>query len=277
MSNILCWNLLWVIIWTVVGYNTCLSAVYFLERKKRTAMRYDLLLVEFSVLIPVVAILSLLCVSVYCYAETSPTATNVVDDKVSTILTIAQNQIGWIGTLAAIAGIVFAVIGILIPLILFFQANQWHGELKEEAEKHEKRLDDSVKKYEKEMGEQIDLQGAYHEERAYRVEDILLKTLEKRFQVLSGKMTQQDFVKTLNDHQRDTVSMRQLLVKDSSSIANALNKLLGRTEVFPEQEMLDFLELLKDHGRLSDPLVQRAAAKLREQLEQQKNQHSAHT
>ena len=276
MYNILCWNLLLAVVWIVVGYNACLSAVYFLERKKRTAMRYDLLLVEFSVLIPVVAILSLLCFGVYCHAETSPTATNV-DDKVSIILTIAQNQIGWIGTLAAIAGIVFAVIGILIPLILFFQANQWHGELKEEAEKHEKRLDDSVKKYEKEMGEQIDLQGAYHEERAYRAEDILLKTLEKRFQVLSGGMTQQDFVKMLNDHQRDTVSMQQLLVKDPSEVANALNRLLGRTEVFPEQEMLDFLELLKDHGRLSDPLVQRAAAKLREQLEQQKNQHPAHT
>ncbi len=128
------------------------------------------------------------------------------------------------------------------------------------------------------MEEKIDLQGAYHEERAYRVEDILLKTLEKRFQVLSGEMTQQDFAKTLNDHQRDTVFMRQLLLKDPFSVANALGKLLDRTEAFPESEMLEFIKLLEQHGRFSHPEVQFAGTKLRNQLEQQlKNQHSAHT
>jgi len=280
MSNILCWNLLWAIVWTVVGYNMCLSAVYFLERKKQIVMRYDLLLVEFSVLIPLVAILSLLCFSVYCYADspqTIETAKVSTEAMIASILSATQNQIGWVGTVVAIMGVSFAIFGIFVPLFSTYQINEWRKSLQEKAEEHEKGLYKSVREYEKKMEEKIDLQGAYHEERAYRAEDILLKTLEKRFQVLSGGMTQQDFVKMLNDHQRDTVSMRQLLVKDSSSIANALNKLLGRTEVFPEQEMLDFLELLKDHGRLSDPLVQRAAAKLREQLEQQKNQHSAHT
>ncbi len=273
MYNILCWNLLLAVVWIVVGYNACLSAVYFLERKKRTAMRYDLLLVEFSVLIPVVAILSLLCFGVYCHAETSPTATNV-DDKVSIILTIAQNQIGWIGTLAAIAGIIFAVVGVFIPLIFFFQVNQWRKDLEENVDKYEDKLSKSIVEYEKKMEEKIDLQGAYHEERAYRVEDILTKILEKRFQKLSGEMTQQDFVKMLNDHQRDTVSMRQLLVKDPSEVANAFNRLLGRTEVFPEQEMLEFLDLLEDHGRLSDPVVKRAATKLREQLREQQGKNS---
>jgi len=280
MSNILCWNLLWAIVWTVVGYNMCLSAVYFLERKKQIVMRYDLLLVEFSVLIPLVAILSLLCFSVYCYADspqTIETAKVSTEAMIASILSATQNQIGWVGTVVAIMGVSFAIFGIFVPLFSTYQINEWRKSLQEKTEEHEKRLYESVREYEKKMEEKIDLQGAYHEERAYRAEDILLKTLEKRFQVLSGGMTQQDFVKMLNDHQRDTVSMQQLLVKDPSEVANALNRLLGRTEVFPEQEMLDFLELLKDHGRLSDPLVQRAAAKLREQLEQQKNQHPAHT
>ena len=193
----------------------------------------------------------------------SLTHEEMMDKMVETVLTTAQNQVSWIGTMVAILGM-FLVIA---PFISYFYVKDWREELEREHKK-------SIEKFDKSMQRALDQEMGYREKRLYCVEDVIAEmwtqhsnNMDKEMATATDKQQVTEiFSRTLNAHSKDGMTLRKLLLDDPREMYSALGDLESRADELPKAQMLELLDLLGLHERLSDPNTQRAAKKLRDKL-----------
>ena len=201
------------------------------------------------------------------------------EENSGSVLAIAQNQLAWMGVAVAILTVIltlFSLIGLAAPFVAHYLAKKWHKELKEEFQdnlsKHENKLDELAQKHGDEAREKIEQQSSCHEERFYAVEIVLLRMWGTRSEIISQSQEQPSaelsntFLRQFNDHLRDSITLRQLLLNVPSEVADALGKLESKVEILPATEMLALLDLLERQGRLDAQLCQEPAKRLREKL-----------
>ena len=193
----------------------------------------------------------------------SLTREEMMDKMVETVLTTAQNQVSWIGTMVAILGM-FLVIA---PFISYFYVKDWREELEREHKK-------SIEKFNKLMQETLNQEIDHREKRLYCVEDVIAEmwtqhsnNMDKEMATATDKQQVTEiFSRTLNAHSKDGMTLRKLLLDDPREMYSALGDLESRADELPKAQMLELLDLLGLHERLSDPNTQRAAKKLRDKL-----------
>jgi hypothetical protein len=193
----------------------------------------------------------------------SLTREEMIDKMVETVLTTAQNQVSWIGTMVAILGM-FLVIA---PFISYLYVKEWREELEREHKK-------SIEKFDKSMQRALDQEMGYREKRLYCVEDVIAEMWTQRSDKMDEEMaTATDkqqvteiFSRTLNAHSKDGMTLRKLLLDDPEQMFTALGDLSSRADELPKAQMLELLNLLEFHGRLSTQGTQGAAKRLRDKL-----------
>lgn len=187
-----------------------------------------------------------------------------VDKMVELVLTTAQNQVSWIGTMVAILGI-FLVIA---PIISYFYVKDWREELEREHKK-------SIGKFEELMQGVFNREVGYREKRLYCVEDVIAEIWTTRSDKMNEEMaTATDkqqvieiFSRALNAHSKDGMTLRKLLLDDPEQVFTALGDLESRADELPKAQMLELLNLIELHGRLSSTQgTQEAAKRLRDKL-----------
>ncbi len=193
----------------------------------------------------------------------SLTREEMMDKMVETVLTTTQNQVSWIGTIAAILGIFF----VTVPIVSYLSVKDWREELEREHKK-------SIEKFDKSMQETLNQEMDYREKRLYCVEDVIAEMWTQRSDKMDEEMaTATDkqqvteiFSRTLNAHSKDGMTLRKLLLDDPEQMFTALGDLSSRTDELPKAQMLELLNLLEFHKRLSTQGTQEAAKRLRDKL-----------
>jgi len=166
-----------------------------------------------------------------------------LSERQGQILTIVQNQLGWIGTAFTLVGLFIASIGIVIGIVPFLQLREVKQEIREIHDEHEEKMHE----YEEKMRNAISEQSSRHEKRLYCVEDVIAEMWTQRSDKMDEEMATvtdkqqvtEIFSRTLNAHSKDGMTLRKLLLDDSREVYSALGDLESRADELPKAQMVE--------------------------------------